>query len=88
MLWSGCSAEIRARWLLGSNREFNFHFPKGLVPTRVLHLGILGNFALAQASRGLRLLISKLLLLYEEEFSTCTCNSKWFRSRNVPHGHQ
>lgn len=61
---------------MASEKYNTFHFPKGLVPTRVVHLGALGNFALGWANRGLGPLIEKYLLLYGEGLSSCTFNSK------------
>ena len=46
----------------GKYRTFSFHFAKGLVPTRVLHLGVLGNLALGQLSGVLGRLIARHLL--------------------------
>lgn len=73
----------------GKYRTFSFHFAKGLVPTRVLHLGVLGNLALGQLSGVLGRLIARHLLLHEKELSSCAYHSdhsKSFRSRNVSHG--
>lgn len=50
MPWSGCSADIRVRWLLRTAEHSPSIFSNGLVPTRLVLLGVLGDSILGQDS--------------------------------------